>query len=136
MKRFFLVLVFVGIYFQSVFADYSLSRAVLSSAVLPGSGQLYLNKSTKAGIFFASELALLFSFYRFRSEREWSINSYQQFANKIVGLELDSDESDYNFVQQYFSYEEYNNAVYKFARDRYLMFNSDTEGYYTFWRSI
>jgi hypothetical protein len=131
MKRFLLSILLIGM-FSGLLAEYSLPKAALFSVVVPGSGQLYLKKSTKAGVFFSTELAFLFSYFRFRSERDWKINSYQTYAENIISLEKNSSEFFYKRVQTYFSSEEYNDAVRKYARDVYLIFNSDTESYHEF----
>ena len=51
----------------------SVKKAVLFSAVLPGTGQLYAGNQSKAGIFFATEAALWFGKTRFDAEKKWTM---------------------------------------------------------------
>jgi TM2 domain-containing membrane protein YozV len=131
MKRFSLfALLFIQ--FVAINAKFSLPKAVLFSAAVPGTGQMYLNKPTKAGIFFTTELTFLFSYFRFQQERDWTIKSYKQYAESAIGLEKTNSDNMYSLIQMYFSSEDYNDSVREYARDRYLLFDTDTEEYYEF----
>jgi hypothetical protein len=119
-------------FFQTVHADYSFPKSIAFSAVAPGTGQLYLNKPTKAGVFFSADLILIFSYFRFKDEKNWAIHSYKQYAESIIGLDRTSQESDYRLVQNFFSSEDYNANVRRYARDRFLIFGNDTTAYYEY----
>ena len=116
----------------TVVAEYSLPVSILSSAVLPGAGQFYTHQYTKAGIFFASEVGIIFSYLRMRSERDWAIDSYKQYAYSKIDFDKSSSDNRYQVVQNYFSSEEYNDNVRNYARNAFLLFGSDTEAYYEY----
>ncbi|MCD4817694.1 MAG: hypothetical protein K8S23_03255 [Candidatus Cloacimonetes bacterium] len=132
MKRVILlsILVFVSLYLHS--QKVSTVKAIAFSAVLPGSGHLYLQKNTKAGIYFASEIGIVFSYFRFKSEKEWATNSYKKYAHSMTGLDLNSSESKYQSLQEYYSSSDYNTMVRTYARNMYLVFTNDPESYYEF----
>ncbi len=123
-------MVFVSLYLHS--QKVSTVKAIAFSAVLPGSGHLYLQKNTKAGIYFASEIGIVFSYFRFKSEKEWATNSYKKYAHSMTGLDLNSSESKYQSLQEYYSSSDYNTMVRTYARNMYLVFTNDPESYYEF----
>ncbi|MCK9328352.1 MAG: DUF5683 domain-containing protein [Candidatus Cloacimonetes bacterium] len=107
----------------------SVKKAVLMSAILPGTGQLYLHSNTKAGIFLASDLVIISSFLRFGKERSIAIDNYQSLANSQAGLRLDANNELYNLAQKYKSSEIYNNELEMSARNYYYLLNNDYQAY-------
>jgi hypothetical protein len=122
-KIIFLTLLVVSslqLYSQNV----STPKAIMFSAILPGSGHLYIQKNTKAGMYFASEIGIIYSFFRFKAEKDWVTNSYKKYAYSTIGLDSNSTENRYQLVQEYYNSEEYNENVKAYARDVYLIFQS------------
>jgi len=123
-----LVLISLQLYSQKV----STAKAIMFSTILPGSGHLYIQQNTKAGFYFAAEIGIIFSYFRFKSEKKWVINSYKNYANSKIGMATNNPENRYQTVQDYFSSDQYNTYVRTYARNIFLGFNSDPESYYEY----
>jgi len=102
-------------------------KAIFLSAALPGTGQLYTGKPTKAGIFLSADLLIIGSYFRFQLERKNAIKSYKQYANAYAGLAYDSSDDIYRLAQNYISSEEYNNSVELYARHFWLLYDEYDE---------
>jgi len=98
-------------------------KAALMSAALPGTGQLYYGKNTKASIFLSADLLILGSYFRFQREKNGAIDSYKQYANVYADLRMGASDEIYRLAQRYNSSEEYNNSVELFARHWILLYN-------------
>lgn len=109
--------------------EVSVPKAMLFSAVAPGLGEVYCHNYTKGAIFFFTETAIIFSYFRLQNERNWAINSYKQYANSVVGTPINMEDSYYQLIQDYASSEEYNDNIIRDARNYFLIYNNDPEGY-------
>ncbi len=94
------------------------------SAAVPGLGELYTKQYSKAGIFFCTEMLIIYSYLRFDAQTQWAINSYEQFAYSKAGVPLNSSSNYYQLIQNFSSSDQYNESVYLFARNIYLSANS------------
>jgi len=94
------------------------------SAAVPGLGELYTKQYTKAGIFFCTELLVIYSYFRFDAQTDWAIDTYEQFAYSKAGVPHNSDSDYYQLIQNFSSSNQYNESVYLFARNFYLSANS------------
>jgi len=142
-KRFFLfVVMFIGIVL--LFADintFDLSNfndrsnkksafgAMTMSAVLPGSGQIYLGQNTKAGIMLTAEMIAIFSLYRFNKEINILTDDFQMFAYSNAGLRRGVSDNIYRLAHNWKSSEEYHDAMRLWARNRFLIILNDPELY-------
>jgi hypothetical protein len=106
-----------------------MKKAMLYSALIPGLGELYTHNYTKAGIFFASDIAIVLSYFRFKNENDWAIKSYQQFALVKAGVQLHSSSEHYQLVQNFLSRESYNAYIIRYYRNYYLVYKHDPETY-------
>lgn len=108
---------------------YSYKKAILLSALVPGSGEVYLHKYTKAGILFASELTVLFAYLRMNSQTAWAENSYMDLAYSKAGIKKNGSKEEYSLAASWFSSEEYNNYLDMKARNYYLLYHNDPDAY-------
>jgi len=108
--------------------NYSVTKAMLLSAVLPGAGELYTGQYTKASIFMGTDIAILLAYLRFDAETKWAVKSYKQFATAKAGAPENAPDEYYQTIQQYYDSDIYNQRVYLIARDYYL--NSLYPDYY------
>lgn len=99
------------------------------SALVPGLGEMYAQNYSKGAIFLAAETAIIFSYLRLQNERDWTINSYKQYALSVAGVPTDMDDSYYQLIQNYMSSEEYNDNIIRDARNYFLIYNTDPQGY-------
>lgn len=113
-------------------AEKSAAKAMLFSAIIPGSGQAYLGSRTKAGIFFTTELLALGATLRLNNEVSWAEDSYEQMAYSNAGLPLDSSKDIYQKAQNYISSADYNHQMQEDAWAYFVLANNDLESYYAY----
>jgi len=129
MKKIFFVILLITL-FSGLFAqEYSKLKAMAFSVVLPGTGELYTKKYNKAATFFVVELATVFAYLRLKNETEWATNSFQQFANSNAEVPINSDDEYYQQIQDYESSDAYNENIILAARNYFLNYKNDPEGY-------
>jgi len=129
MKKILLLFFLLIISFNLFSQQLSARKAMLYSAILPGLGEIYTKNPTKAGFFLGAEFAILFSYFRFKSETEWKIDSYEQFAFANAGIPENSSDDLYQDAQDYISSEEYNARIILAARNYFLIYYHDEEAY-------
>ena len=129
MKKIFLLILLLIISFNLFSQQLSAKKAMLYSAILPGLGEIYTKNPTKAGFFLGAEFAILFSYFRFKTETEWKIDSYEQFAFVNAGIPQNSSDVLYQNAQDYISSEEYNERIILAARNYFLIYYNDEEAY-------
>ena len=99
------------------------------SALVPGLGEMHSQNYTKGAIFLATETAIIFSYFRLQSELDWARNSYKQYAFSVAGVPTNMDDEYYQRIQNYMSSEIYNDDIIRDARNYFLIYNTDPEGY-------
>jgi hypothetical protein len=94
----------------------SVTRAVLYSLILPGTGEWYAGNSSAARYLFGSEMTLWLSLYSFHEYGTWLRNDARSFAEVYAGIDW-TGKNDKFFVNvgNFKSREEYNE---KKMRDR------------------
>ena len=129
MKKTILIFLLISLALALIGKEVSIKKAMLYSALVPGLGEMYTQNYSKGAIFLAAETAIIFSYFRMQSERDWAINSYKQYAFSVVGVPKDMDDAHYQLIQNYKSSEEYNDDIIRDARNYFLIYNTDPEGY-------
>ncbi len=129
MKKICLVFLLLSVSFQLVSKDISTKKALLFSALLPGGGELYLQEYNKAAVFLSVEFATILTYFRMKQETDWAIASYKQFAFAETNVPKDRDDSYYQLIQNYSSSSSYNASILRDARNYYLIYQNDPEGY-------
>ncbi|MDP8202837.1 MAG: hypothetical protein P9M11_11960 [Candidatus Tenebribacter burtonii] len=129
MKKTIILLLLISLSLSLTGKELSVKKAMLYSALVPGLGEVYTQNYSKGAFFIAAETAIIFSYFRMQSERDWAINSYKQYAFSIVGVSKDMDDAYYQLIQNYMSSEEYNDDIIRDARNYFLIYNTDPEGY-------
>lgn len=108
----------------------STRKAMLFSAILPGTGQIYLGNNTRGGIFIGAELMLVLSYMRLNNEIEWKQNSYMLYAHRYANVPLNSDEDFYKLISHYMNSDEYNLQIEQYYRNLYLIFRYNPDLYH------
>lgn len=129
MKKLILTFLFISLLLTLVGKEVSVKKAMLYSALVPGLGEMYTQNYSKGAFFLAAETAIIFSYFRMQSERDWAINSYKQYAFSLVGVSKNMDDTYYQLIQNFMSSEEYNDNIIRDARNYFLIYNTDPEGY-------
>lgn len=87
----------------------SVIKAGLYSFMLPGWGQYYNNKMTKARIFFAAEILTWVSYFSLRTYGSWRNDDMVRFANSQAGADIeDKDEIFTGQMDLYWDIDQYN----------------------------
>ncbi len=128
-KKMVLVLMLFLIVGISFAQEYSRPKAIIMSALVPGSGQLYSGQKTMGSALLAAEIGLILSLFRFDAEINWGEDHYQEYAYQYTGIEEGSDSALYQDMHTYESSEKHNEAVIRDARNYYLIYTYDPDGY-------
>jgi len=107
----------------------SIRKAIVLSALVPGLGEVYTHNYNKAAVFFTIEAASIFTYFRLKSERQWALDSYKQFAYSMTGVPKDSQDWYYQLLQNYSCSEVYNESIIRDARNYYLIYKNDPVAY-------
>ena len=102
----------------------SRSKALLLSTLLPGAGQYYVGKTTRAKVFFVAEAAIWTSFIVFQVQGHLRQDSYIEYAGLMAGVDAeDKPEDFYRALGQYMRSDpgpgSYNEDVRREARALY-----------------
>jgi len=111
---------------------YFYKKAIILSAFVPGAGELYLKKYTKASILLASELTVILGYSRMNSQATWAEHSYKDLAYSKAGMDKKLSKDYYSLASKWRSSEEYNEYLEMQARNYYLLYNNDPDSYKTF----
>jgi hypothetical protein len=103
----------------------SVRKAMFYSALLPGTGAAYNNNFNHAAVFWAAEAATIFTYFRLKSERQWALNSYQDFALSMVETPKNSPDWYYQLLQDFKSSDKYNESIIRDARNYFLIYLND-----------
>jgi hypothetical protein len=80
----------------------SKSKALLLSTVLPGAGQYYSGRTTRAKVFFLAEAAIWTSFVVFQVQGHLRQDSYVEYAELMAGVDAqDKPDEFYRALGQY-----------------------------------
>ena len=126
MKKLFAILLIVCCFSMSA---KSLPKAMLLSAVMPGSGEIYSGNLTKGIMFAALDLSTIYGVNRFSMEVKLLQDSYKQFAYAKAGISTNSDNSYYELIHKWYSSDEYNADVKLYFRNLGLAKYNDPEYY-------
>jgi hypothetical protein len=129
MKKLVLVLILITIIVLGSAQEYSRPKAIIMSALVPGSGQLYAGQKTAGSVFLSVELGIILSMIRFSSEANWAEKNYQRFAYANTGIALGSDSDLYQAMHNYSSSEKYNESIVMNARNYFLIYNNSPQDY-------
>ncbi|MBN2828758.1 MAG: hypothetical protein JXR56_00390 [Candidatus Cloacimonetes bacterium] len=129
MKKAVLMLCLFALLATGYAQEYSRPKAILMSALIPGTGQMYIGQKTTGSVFLSVELGILFSMFRFSSEMDWAEKNYQQYAYANTGIEKGSDSDLYQAMHNFVSSESYNESIIMNARNYYLIYQNSPQEY-------
>lgn len=99
------------------------------SALLPGSGEIALGKNTRGAILIGADVLAFTSWWATNREKNDLIDSYKRYATVYAGIPEGMDEQYYQHIQEYISSDEFNQYQELNARNYYLIYTYDPEGY-------
>lgn len=133
MKKIFLVLFLFMIIFCSLYADSDnkktskskTGKAVLFSALIPGTGEFYLGEKTTAQFFWAADGLLWLGYAASVTMENLKEDDYILFSETYADVKTSSADNDFYInLGKYSDVYEYNESVRNKARDLYII-NSD-----------
>ncbi|HRY84579.1 MAG TPA: hypothetical protein P5533_08100 [Candidatus Cloacimonadota bacterium] len=92
------------------------------SAILPGSGELALGKSTRGTLMIATDLLAITSFMSTSTDMKNLRNSYKSYASLYAGANPEANDRYFQDLQNYLSSAEYNQYHEMMARNYYLIY--------------
>ena len=99
------------------------------SAILPGSGEIALGKTLTGGIVFGVDVMALNAWFATDRQKDDLTRSYKRYATVYAGAPEYGTNSYYQHLQQYLSSNEFNQFQDMMARNYYLIYTYDPEGY-------
>jgi len=126
MKRFIFFLLILSIVPLAALPKLSYSAA---SAILPGTGELALGKTTRGAIMLSTDILVWGSFFALEKEKDNLTDTYKQYAVVYAGAKSGMPESYYQNLQNYISSDDFNRYEELFARNYYLIYSYNPEGY-------
>jgi hypothetical protein len=99
------------------------------SAILPGTGEIIEGKTIRGSLLLGEDLIALTGYWATGRQRNDLISSYQLYARTYAGIPDNMDDNYYQYIQQYISSEEFNRYLELDARNYYLIYSYDPEGY-------
>ncbi|KAA3636308.1 MAG: hypothetical protein DWP97_03025 [Calditrichaeota bacterium] len=122
------------IQYSSQTKKYSLGKAVLYSALLPGLGQRYVGKSTKSKVYFASEALTWAGYAAFSLMGKWKKDDLIDYAAVHASAQLEGKDDQFlDYVGFYNSLDEFNTLGRVTDRDR--EYYQSTAEFYWQWDS-
>lgn len=100
-----------------------------TSAILPGTGELALGKTTQGAIMLGADILVWSSFFALEKEKDNLTDTYKQYAVVYAGAKSGMPESYYQNLQNYISSDDFNRYEELFARNYYLIYAYNPEGY-------
>ncbi len=107
----------------------SIPKAMLMSAVLPGTGEIYAGDLTRGVIFTTADAIMLVSAWHASNEITRLDGSFKQFAYAKLDVPKDSDGAFYELLHKYESSAVYNAEVELYFRNLGLIRYNDPEYY-------
>lgn len=126
MKRLIFFLLILSIVPLAAFPKLSYSAA---SAILPGTGELALGETTRGAIMLSTDILVWTSFFALEKEKDNLTDTYKQYAVVYAGAKSGMPESYYQNLQNYLSSDDFNRYEELFARNYYLIYSYNPEGY-------
>ncbi|MDD3632961.1 MAG: hypothetical protein PHY63_06505 [Candidatus Cloacimonetes bacterium] len=126
MKRLIFFLLILSIVPLAALPKLSYSAA---SAILPGTGELALGKTTRGAIMLSTDILVWTSFFALEKEKDNLTDTYKQYAVVYAGAKSGMPESYYQNLQNYISSDDFNRYEELFARNYYLIYSYNPEGY-------
>ena len=126
MKRFIFFLLILSIVPLAALPKLSYSAAF---AILPGTGELALGKTTRGAIMLSTDILVWSSFFALEKEKDNLTDTYKQYAVVYAGAKSGMPESYYQNLQNYISSDDFNRYEELFARNYYLIYAYNPEGY-------
>ncbi|MDP3115432.1 MAG: hypothetical protein Q8M98_11790 [Candidatus Cloacimonadaceae bacterium] len=99
------------------------------SAALPGSGELALGKSARGMTLLTFDLISLSAFLGTQTQVDDLTKSFKQYALTHAGVPINTDERYYQHIQQYISSKEFNRFQMLMARNYFLIYQYNPDGY-------
>jgi hypothetical protein len=99
------------------------------SAALPGTGELALGKTTRGTLMLGADILAITAYLATGRDIINLTDSYQRYADVYAGVPESMSDDYYQDVQQYLSSDEFNQYQEMMARNYYLIYTYDPDGY-------
>lgn len=99
------------------------------SGLLPGSGEIALGKVNRGTALLGMDVLAFTSYWAVNRQEDILLDSYRQYAQAYAGVPVTSDENYYSHVRQYLSSDDFNAYQEMMARNYYLVYNYDPDGF-------
>ncbi|MBM4404142.1 MAG: hypothetical protein FJ042_07165 [Candidatus Cloacimonetes bacterium] len=101
----------------------------VSSAILPGSGELQMGQTQRGVALLASDIVLWSFFIQTAGDIKELQRTYKQYAYQYAGVPLDRDNSYYQVIQNYVSSDDFNQLQELLARNYFILILNDPQAF-------
>lgn len=99
------------------------------SALVPGSAELVLGKHTRGAVMLGADLISVLAWSSYKQDVSDYTDRYKRYANIYAGTGLDTPDWQYQHMQLYLSSDDFNDYQEMRARNYYLIYTYDPQGY-------
>lgn len=107
----------------------SVPQAMLMSALLPGSGEIYAGDTTRGVFFLTTDVILLYSIFNFDQRAGMLESNFKRYAYANADIPLNRQDDYYDVIHRWQSSNEYNAYYEMVARNYFLLLNYEPELY-------
>lgn len=99
------------------------------SALVPGSAEIAMGKTNRGVALLLSDVLATYSFFKTDYDMDLKKDAYRQYAQSYAGVPLGMPPSHYQAIQDYISSEDFNDFQEMLARNFFVSYHHDVQGY-------
>ncbi|MCB5252747.1 MAG: hypothetical protein RBR69_00645 [Candidatus Cloacimonadaceae bacterium] len=99
------------------------------SALVPGSAEIAMGKTNRGVALLMSDIVATYSFFKTNHDMDLKKDAYKNYALTYAGVPLYMPQNHYQVIQEYISSEEFNDFQDMMARNFFVIYHNDIQGY-------
>lgn len=99
------------------------------SALVPGSAEIAMGKTNRGAALFLSDVLATYAFFKTDHDMDLKKDEYRSYAFNYAGVPLGMPQNHYQVIQEYISSEEFNDFQDMMARNFFVIYHNDVQGY-------
>ncbi|MCB5271863.1 MAG: hypothetical protein LHW56_08470 [Candidatus Cloacimonetes bacterium] len=99
------------------------------SALVPGSAEIAMGKTNRGVALILSDVLATYSFFKTNHDMDLKKDAYKNYALSYAGVPLSMPQRHYQAIQDYISSEDFNDFQDMMARNFFVIYHNDVQGY-------
>lgn len=99
------------------------------SALVPGSAEIAMGKTNRGVALLLSDVLAAYSFFKTDYDMDLKKDAYKRYAFNYAGVPLSMPQKHYQVIQDHISSEEFNDFQDMLARNFFVIYHNDVQGY-------